>query len=296
MNQASKWIDPCEGVTVDGRCAGATALRFEGSLFSMKFSKVHAVMVSILALSMGAQALVACSGDPSPKTDGGGKDGGSEGNSSEPDASPDATLGAEPSKPDAGPDADAEPPKNGLVSIAIEPSLAKAAIGTLVDVKVSGTFADGKTIELKDLSKLDLTVGADRFAIPTRDFGGLGLLAQKKGLATFTVTEKDSGLSAEGTLEVSDAKVTALALTARAPTLPKGIYQNITATASFDDASTQSVTLLADFTSAPAGALVALASVPLKGIYRTLKEGTATVSARFGGKQASVSFEVTAAK
>jgi hypothetical protein len=273
-----------------------------------RFARIQTFSATLLLLAIAGQAVVGCSDDPPPADRDASADASSDAKpDAKPDATPDPDKDGGPDAPapkpdaDAGPDADASdadanpgPTVVSLRSVSVTPSVKKAAKGTIILLKVEGTYTDGRVVGFKP-ADLDLTVAATLIASGTDAYGSLALDARKAGKTTVTVTHRETGVKGSADIEVTDAALKTLQLTAREGKLAKGLFQDLTATGLFDDGSQQDVTLQAKFAADPSEALEAVAGPANNGRFKTVKEGKVDVTATFAGKEGKASFTIDGA-
>lgn len=156
-----------------------------------------------------------------------------------------------------------------LVSVAVGPANLSLHPGDFVQLTATGTFSDG--------SKQDLTATAAWSSVPATvvAVGSTGLAtAAASGMATVTAT---SG-SISGTDTISVASLVSIDVTPASPTIPLGEKQQLSATGTFSDGSTQNLTNIVAWSSSAAGTAPADAT----GLVSALAMGTATITAQDG--------------
>jgi len=174
-----------------------------------------------------------------------------------------------------------------LEIVATSPTIA-ALTSTKLTVKgnFSGIFTRDITSQVT-WSTADLTIASfTNTAIPNAVTG------HKPGNVVLTATV--GNISNTFTLTVSNATVTALAITPANPSVPKGLTQQFAVTGTFSDASTQDVTLNATWASTDTTVATVSDAAGSKGLAQSLAIGSTQISATFGGISNTASLTVTA--
>ena len=164
-----------------------------------------------------------------------------------------------------------------LVSIAFSPASPSVAAGTTAQVTVTGTFSDGSTQNLSSSASYSSSNPAAVTISPT------GLLS---GLATgsSTVTVTVNGVTNSFTSTVTSAVLSSIAITPATPAaLAKGSTEQLTATGTFTDGSTQNLSSTAVWSSSNP----AVFSINSSGLATGTGVGTASLTASFGGQTAT---------
>jgi hypothetical protein len=131
-----------------------------------------------------------------------------------------------------------------LVSIAVSPSSAKIAPKTQQQFVATGTYSDKSTQNIT--ASVDWTSSSPSVADLSGTTPGL-VTAQSAGKTTITATV--GSISGSGSLTVSSATPTALAISPDPANMSVFVSQQFTATASFDDGTSQDVTNVSTWTS-----------------------------------------------
>lgn len=179
-----------------------------------------------------------------------------------------------------------------LEIVAVSPTIA-ANTSTKLTVKgnFSGIFTRDITSQVT-WSTADQTIASfANTAIPNAVTG------HKPGNVDLTATV--GNISNTFTLTVSNATVTALAITPATPSVPKGLTQQFAVTGTFSDPLTQAVTtqdVTLDATWASSATTVATVSdaAGSKGLAQSLEIGSTQISATFGGISDTTALTVTA--
>ena len=174
-----------------------------------------------------------------------------------------------------------------LVSIAITPSTASIAPQTTQQFIATGTYSDGSKQNLTgsvNWTSSSTAVATISNSAPTQGLV-LGLAA---GATTITVTS--GSLSAAASVSVSSASATSISISPVNFTMPLGLAQQFTATASFSDGTTQNVTDVVAWDSSQTG----IASISTSGLATARNLGTTSISAVFQSLTSSTSLTVNA--
>lgn len=169
-------------------------------------------------------------------------------------------------------------------AIAITPAAPQVAAGTAADLTATATLSDMTTRNVT----AQVTWRSSDVAKATIDAAGK-LRGLVKGPTTVTATL--GALTATANATVTDAVLTAIAVTPVNLSLPKGLTRQMTATGTFSDASTQDITNQVTWaSSATANAVVSAA-----GVVTGAGVGNAMISATKDAITGQVAVEITAA-
>jgi hypothetical protein len=163
-------------------------------------------------------------------------------------------------------------PKAKLVSIAVNPSAPSFAKGLHQQLTATGNYSDGTT---KDLTT-SASWNSSAAGIANVSKGMVSALAT--GSATISASAADSvsgaTISGDTAVTITAAILVSMAVTPGSPSVALGLHQQLIATGTFSDKSTQDLSATATWTSSDA----TVASVSA-GQVTTLKQGSANVSA-----------------
>jgi 6-phosphogluconolactonase (cycloisomerase 2 family) len=166
-----------------------------------------------------------------------------------------------------------------LVSIAVTPAAPIVPKGTTQQFIATGTYSDKSTQVLTD----DATWSSSAPAFATIS-NALGLegLASALTVGTTTITASMGSIAGTTTLTVSPAALVSIAVTPAMPSVINQFTVQLTATGTYTDNSTQSLTTTATWTSAtPAVATISNAS-PTQGLATGVAVGTSLITAAVG--------------
>ena len=167
-----------------------------------------------------------------------------------------------------------------LVSIDISPASPTMAVNTDQQFVAMGTFTDASVQDVTDEVTWEST---DEAIASVSNFGGTeGVVsALSNGTTTISATY-DEGITDNVLLTVSSANLLSIAVTPNNPSLALGLKQTFTATGTFDDASTQDLTLSVTWASSDLGVATVSNASPTIGTATSEAQGTTTISATLG--------------
>jgi len=169
-----------------------------------------------------------------------------------------------------------------LAGLSISPGGAQLAKGTSARLFATGAYSD---LSVKDVSAQVAWSTSDSNIVVMNGSVVNGLA---KGSAT--VTAALSGKTASVSVVVTDAVLVSLTVTPPYQSLPKGLSEQLHATGTFTDATTQDVTSLATWSSSNATVVTVKG-----GMVTGANIGSATVTAALSGQNASASITSTSA-
>jgi uncharacterized protein YjdB len=168
-----------------------------------------------------------------------------------------------------------------LTSIAVSPAVQSVAAGTTLQFSAVGSFDDGSTQLLTNL-----TWSSSTLATATVDAQGVVIGV---GPGTSTITATSGAVSGTASLTVTGATLVSLAVTPAGSTMAIGTTKQFTATGTFSDASTQDVTATVVWTSSNPAA----ATINAQGLATSAVNGSTTITAAFGAITGSTGLTVT---
>lgn len=176
-----------------------------------------------------------------------------------------------------------------LVSIAVTPAIPTVPLGETQQFTATGTYTD-KSIQ--DITQT-VTWSSSNPALASISMttGTIGLAtALSQGVTNIAATQ--GGISGSTTLTVNPAVLVSISLGPSPLTLPKGSVQQLTATGTYSDGTTQ--TLASGITWASSNAAVATVSASGQ-VTVVAATGSATISAQAGSVTGSVVVQATSA-
>lgn len=172
-----------------------------------------------------------------------------------------------------------------LVSISINPSNPRIEKGTTLKFTAVGTFSDGSTSS--SLSGLSWKSSKPNIA----QVRGSGLAHGKKA-GTVTVSASSAGIKGTTTLTVGTGTLTSVAITPLDSSVALGNTQQFTATGSFNDGTTQDITLTTHWSSSSASVATIANAPSVGGLATTHGVGTTSIGANAKGVTASTTMTV----
>ncbi len=178
-----------------------------------------------------------------------------------------------------------------LLSIAVTPANASAALGTTQQFDAVGTYSDGSTLDLTTTA----TWSSTATAVSTIS-NGLGTqgLANTESVGAANIVATLGSISGSTSLTVTPAALTTIVLSPAQPSVPVGTTQQFTATGLFTDGTTQNLTSTVTWSSS-ATTIATISNAPgSQGLATTVATGTTTITATSASVTASTSLTVTA--
>jgi len=174
----------------------------------------------------------------------------------------------------------------GPVLLTISPGNSSTTVGTPQQMTARFAFIGNKSGG-KDVTQ-QVKWASTNSGIASISTSG-NITASSRGTVTITATSGPFHASTTFTVIPSGPTVSSIAVTPATPSVPKGLKQQFTATATFSDSSTQDVTAAAAWSST-----VSSVATVTGGLARTLSQGTTTIMASFSGKNGSTTLTVAA--
>ncbi|HWU88906.1 MAG TPA: Ig-like domain-containing protein, partial [Kofleriaceae bacterium] len=171
-----------------------------------------------------------------------------------------------------------------LIGISVSPTQPAIAAGTTVQLAATATYSDGTTADITAAAAWS----SDRQGIATV-FQGL-VRGRARGDATITA-RFNSAFFASTRIAVGAPRLVSIAVTPDNPILSLGTPQQLTATGTFTDASTQDLTAQVAWTSSA----TSVATISPTGLASTVGTGTTTITATQGTISGSVQLMVASA-
>jgi uncharacterized protein YjdB len=157
-----------------------------------------------------------------------------------------------------------------LTSISVLPITATMAVGTLQQFTATGIFDDGST-------QLLPTIQWSSSAPNVLTIASTGL-ATAVSAGTSTVTAASGGVSGTATVTVTNATLVSLVIAPLNSSMPIGATRQFSATGTFDDSTTQDMTISVLWGSSNGS----IASIDNKGLVSSSATGQVTISANWG--------------
>lgn len=179
-----------------------------------------------------------------------------------------------------------------LVSIEITPPVASIANGFDQQFTATGIYTDGSTADITETAVWDSSNGA---AATVSNAAGTKGLASSLAAGSTQVTASVGMISSgAATLTVTPATVQSIQITPEAPSVPLGLTQQFTATATYSNNTTMDVTALVTWSvESPVASISNAAGT--RGMAYTLAQGSTVITATLGGLSDTTNFTVTPA-
>ncbi len=171
-----------------------------------------------------------------------------------------------------------------LVSIAANPSEQAIPLGLTQQFTVAGTFTDSSVQPITT----NVTWLSSDPTIASVDQNGL---ATSLAIGSVTITASVGQLSSSGTLTVTAAQLSSVAITPSGASVPTGGTKQFTATGTYTDSTTQDLSSTATWVSSDG----TLATIDNTGLATGVAAGTVTITATSGAVTGTTTLQVTAA-
>ncbi len=182
-----------------------------------------------------------------------------------------------------------------LVSIDVTPATPSIAKGVTQQFVATGTYTDASTQTLTSVASWTSS-STSVATIETSGDSNPGL-ATGAGVGSSTITATVSGISNTATLTVTAATLVSIDVTPATPSIAKGVTQQFVATGTYTDASTQTLTTVASWTSSATSiATVETSGDTTPGLSTGVAIGSATITATVSGISGDTTLTVTAAE
>jgi uncharacterized protein YjdB len=174
-----------------------------------------------------------------------------------------------------------------LVSIAVAPAIPTLAVGQTQQFTATGTYSD-KSVQ--DITQTVSWSSADStIASISMTTGSVGL-ATGVGQGVVVITATLGVVSGNTTLTVNPAVLVSISVTPSPLSLPKGSTQQLVATGTYSDATTQ--TLVSGITWSSSDITIATVS-PAGQVSAVASAGSATITAQYGSVTGTLSVQVS---
>jgi len=179
-----------------------------------------------------------------------------------------------------------------LVSITLSPAAVSISRGATVQLSAAGVYSDGTTQDVTD--RATWASSATGIATVSNAAGTRGLVSGAAG-GTAQVTATLGTVSAVANVTVTEAAIVSIQLAPDAPSVAVGSETAFTATATYDDATTQDVTTRATWAVNPSQVASVSNASGSQGKVTALAPGEATLSATLLGVSGTTRITVTGA-
>ncbi len=177
-----------------------------------------------------------------------------------------------------------------LTSIVVTPPNPSLAKGTSEQLTATGTFSDGTT---QDFTASASWISSSDTIATVANTVNPGLVTGT-GVGSATITATLEGVSGTTTVTVTPAVLTSIVVTPPNPSLAKGTSEQLTATGTFSDGTTQDFTASASWISS-SDTIATVANTVNPGLVTGTGIGSATITATGAGVSGATTVTVTAA-
>jgi 6-phosphogluconolactonase (cycloisomerase 2 family) len=182
-------------------------------------------------------------------------------------------------------------PAATLVSLQITPAVATVPIGSALQLTALGTYSDGSTRFLTDTAAWTSSAGA--IASVTTIAGAKGRVqGSSPGTATITATVGTIAGAATITVPAPPVLLTSIAIAPASASILVGATRPFTATATYDNGTTQDVTGSAIWTSSVPAVATVGSGANNPGVATALVSGTTSIAAAIGSISGSANLTV----
>ncbi len=175
-----------------------------------------------------------------------------------------------------------------LTSIAVTPAHPSVANGTTVQLTATGTFSDRTT---QDLTASAIWTSSSN-AIATVSSGGL---VRGTGVGRATITATQAGVSGATIVTVTAAVLSSITITPPNTSIAQGTSEQLTATGTFSDGTTQDLTAFVTWISSAPSLVTVSNADGSQGLATGSGVGNATITATQGGLSGTTTVTVTPA-
>lgn len=176
-----------------------------------------------------------------------------------------------------------------VTSITVTPATATIAVYTSEQFRANGTFSDGSSQDVTSSviwSSSQVSIATISSTAPTAG------LSQALSAGQSMIVASSGSISGSASLTVTGATLTSITVTPASSTIPLGTIEQLTATGTFSDGSTQDVTNSATWYSSASS----IASVTTgSGLVTAKRTGTASITATLASVQGNASLTVNLA-
>ena len=178
------------------------------------------------------------------------------------------------------------------VALTIDPVNSSLPVGTSQQLHATAAFSDGTT---KDVTDTVAWTSANMAVATIGNAAGAKGLLTGVGMGAASIRVTLTGTQGSSQVTVTPATLTFISVTAPQSTLAKGTSQQLSATCTFSDNTTQDCTSQVSWSSANTVILQVGDAAGSKGVLTALAIGSASVNAAFQGMRGSALVTVTAA-
>ena len=178
-----------------------------------------------------------------------------------------------------------------LVSIGVTPSNPSIANGTSQQLAAMGTLSDNSTQNLT--ASVNWSSSSVVVATVSNSPAQNGIASSRSvGTATITATDSSTGINGSVVLTVTPAVLVSVSITPTSPSIAKGTSQQLVATGTYSDNSTQNLTTSVTWSSSTTGTAT-VEHVRTNGLASSVGVGSTTITATYAATSISGSAVLT---
>ncbi|ABI70871.1 Ig-like domain-containing protein [Shewanella frigidimarina] len=174
-----------------------------------------------------------------------------------------------------------------LTSIAVTPATPSMPLGLKQQFTAMGTYSDGTSSDITNSA----TWSSDDSTVATINGSGLamGVIPGSVAITASLIDSSSNEQSATTTLTITDATLTALAITPVNPSLAKGLTKQFMATGTYSDGTSPDVTTSVTWSSAN----TLVATVNASGLASGVAIGSSIITASLGSDETTTELNIT---
>ncbi|RPA62997.1 DUF3494 domain-containing protein [Shewanella frigidimarina] len=174
-----------------------------------------------------------------------------------------------------------------LTSIAVTPATPSMPLGLKQQFTAMGTYSDGTSSDITNSA----TWSSDDSTVATINASGLamGVIPGSVAITASLIDSSSNEQSATTTLTITDATLTALAITPVNPSLAKGLTKQFMATGTYSDGTSPDVTTSVTWSSAN----TLVATVNASGLASGVAIGSSVITASLGSDETTTELNIT---
>ncbi|MBB1383787.1 Ig-like domain-containing protein, partial [Shewanella sp. SR41-2] len=174
-----------------------------------------------------------------------------------------------------------------LTSIAVTPATPSMPLGLKQQFTAMGTYSDGTSSDITNSA----TWSSDDSTVATINASGLamGVIPGSVAITASLIDSSSNEQSATTTLTITDATLTALAITPVTPSLAKGLTKQFMATGTYSDGTSPDVTTSVTWSSAN----TLVATVNASGLASGVAIGSSVITASLGSDETTTELNIT---
>jgi hypothetical protein len=174
-----------------------------------------------------------------------------------------------------------------LTAIAVTPADSSMPLGLKQQFTAIGTYSDGTSSDITN----SVTWSSDDSAVATINTSGIamGVIPGSSTITASIIDSLSNEQSATATLTITDATLTALAITPTNPSVAKGLSKQFAVTGTYSDGTSPDVTTSVTWSSAN----TLVATINASGLASGVAIGSAVISASLGSDEITTELNIT---